>query len=83
MSVFVYEKLVEKDVSVESVLKNHEGFGLVGFQARLARERQQGVAYEEVPNGPPGHAVVFGRKTASVQKAFSRNCEWVVRPVSF
>jgi hypothetical protein len=65
----------------ESVLAGYPGFALASIKAGLARECQQGVARDPLPE-EPAHAVVFGHKTKSVRKRLAREATWVVAPPS-
>jgi hypothetical protein len=79
MSVLLGEEVLNSGRSPESVLTAYEDFSLVSFSAQLAREIGQGIIRKPIPD-EPAHAEVFGKKTASVKKAFSRRCEWVLPP---
>jgi hypothetical protein len=64
-----------------SVLADHAGFALASFTAGLARECQQGIARDPLPE-EPAHALVFGHKTKSVRKRLAREAIWVVPPLT-
>jgi len=56
-----------------------EGFCLASVTAGLARKLKQGIARRPLDENP-AHAEVFGKKTNSVRKNFSKNAVWVIAP---
>jgi len=63
-----------------SVLRNHPGYALVAFTARLARQLGQGVEPNPLPD-EPAHTYVFGdKKKKAVKEAFAKNAVWVAKP---
>lgn len=75
---------VAKDASAdghqpEDVLRGHDGFALAAFTAGTARELDQGVAREPLPD-EIAHGVVFGKKTRGIRRRLSRASEWVLAP---
>lgn len=64
------------------VLRGHPGYGVVAFEAGVARSRQQIVVRDPLPDQPT-HGLVVGRKTDSVRRAFARAARWVRRPPGF
>lgn len=78
MSVALGHEVLAAGRTAESVLQKHEGFGLVSFCAGLARELNQGIRRKPLDD-EPAHAEVFGKKTKGVQRAFAKNCQWVIR----
>jgi hypothetical protein len=63
----------------ESVVRNHPGFYLVAFPAGVARDAQQAVCRDPLPEDE-AHALVVGKKTGARQKQLGRGSMWVVRP---
>ena len=80
MSVVLADAVIESGRGPGAVLTGHEGFALAAITAGLARECQQGVAREPLPD-EPAHAVVFGRKTDSVKKKLARGSRWIAPPL--
>ena len=79
MSVVLESKAIELGRGPNDVLLGHAGFGLVRFQAGIARACGQGIARDPTPD-EPAHAVVFGKKPKSVQRKIRSASEWVVLP---
>ncbi|MFW6169793.1 MAG: hypothetical protein ACODAD_04825 [Planctomycetota bacterium] len=79
MSVVLGQDVLDAGRNPESVLEGHEEFSLAAITAGLAREKEQGIQRAPLPE-EPAHAEVFGKKTKSVQKAFSKASQWVVPP---
>ena len=77
MSVVLGDEVLARGRTPGSILAGHHGFGLVSFLAGLARSLEQGVMRKPLPD-EPAHAEVFGKKTKRVQRAFAKNCNWVV-----
>ena len=77
MSVLLADVMREEGRGPEAALTGHVDFSLVSITAGLARQCNQGVARDPVPN-EPAHAVVFGNKTHSVRKRFADGARWVV-----
>lgn len=79
MSVLLAD-IVERDGrSAADALAGHEGFALAAITAGLARQCDQGVARDPLPE-EPAHGVVVGKKTDSVRKRFAKGAEWVIPP---
>lgn len=81
MSVALESSLRGRGEQPMAVLRGHEGFGLVAITAGLARQLGQAVARDPLPNDPD-HAIVYGKKTKSVQKRLSRECLCILDPNS-
>lgn len=79
MSVFLSDLLAETGRRPADLLAGHTGFALAMVTAGLARQCRQGVAREPLEQ-EPAHAVVFGKKTKSVMRAFARGATWVIPP---
>lgn len=67
------------EATLQSVLKNHESFGVVAFTAGFARQRGQ-IIVRAPADDQPAHALVVGRKTSGVRRAFARVARWIHRP---
>jgi hypothetical protein len=63
----------------ESVLAGHQGLALASFKVRVARECNQGVARDPLPN-EPAHTLVFGTKTKSIRRRLAKEATWAVPP---
>jgi hypothetical protein len=79
MSVVLAALVVSGNRTPHDILHGHEGFALAQITAGLARSRQQRVQRDPLPE-ELAHALVFGRKTESVRRAFAKACQWVVPP---
>lgn len=79
MSIVLADVVTEAGRGPDAVLARHKEFALAAITAGLARECQQGVAREPLPE-EPAHAVVFGKKTDGVKKRLARGARWVVQP---
>ena len=79
LSVVLADLVTASGRGPAEVLQGHEGFALAQITAGLARSKQQGVQRDPRPD-EPAHALVFGRKTESVRRAFAKACEWVTPP---
>lgn len=80
MSVSIESVMDEKGLSVEDILRDYEGFGMVAIAARLAREKGQSIIRKPTVKDP-AHGEVIGKKRGSVKKAFKRGAEWIVCPI--
>lgn len=79
MSVVLGREVLAAGRLPESVVTGHSGFGLVTFDAQIARSVNQGIMRKPVP-GEPAHAEVFGKKTKAVKTKLSRNSTWIIPP---
>lgn len=79
MSVVLGNDVLAAGRSPESVITGCEGFAVASFQAGLARLKGQGVMRKPLRD-EPAHAEVFGNKTDSVKKAFTKNSIWIIAP---
>lgn len=79
MSVYLADMLDEMGRDPDAVLACHTGYALASITAGLAREYQQGVARDPLPEDP-AHAVVFGKKTRPVRRALALGSHWVIPP---
>src|SRR5438132_1666293 len=64
MSVHLTSVLNANNLSLDSVLLGHEGYGLARFQAQVARNLNQLIVRDPLPNDS-AHALVTGEKTES------------------
>ena len=65
---------------VEGVMKGHEGFALVSFQA--GDLKALGLEVKRTTHGGPGHCEAIGKKTGSVRTKLARLATWVIYPAS-
>jgi hypothetical protein len=79
MSVTWAEMLAQISRSPTDVLTGHEGFALASITAGLARECEQGVAPDPLPEDP-AHAVVFGEKPKRIRRKLAYGSYWVISP---
>ena len=79
MSVLLADLVRQTGRNAHDALARHVGFALASFTAGLARDCEQSVAREPIPD-EPAHAVVFGRKTTGVKRRLAKGAEWVVAP---
>lgn len=79
MSIVLADVVTEAGRGPDAILAGHKEFALAAITAGLARECQQGVAREPLPD-EPAHAVVFGKKTDGVKKKLAKRARWVVPP---
>jgi hypothetical protein len=79
MSVDVGDALEALGEPPESVVRDHPGFFLVAFPVRAAREAQQAVCRDPVPDDA-AHGLVVGKKTRGRQKQIGRESVWIVQP---
>ncbi len=77
MSVLLGEMVLGSGRGPLDILTGYEGYALASITAGLARQCNQGVAREPLPD-EPAHAVVFGEKTYGVRKRFACDCGWAV-----
>ena len=61
------------------VLAGHPGFALAAFPAGLARDCEQKIVRDPLPDDP-AHALVVGKKTRSVRKRLAVESVWAVSP---
>lgn len=79
MSIHVAKDALAEGHQPEDVLRGLAGFALAAFTAGAAREVNQGVAREPLPD-QIAHGVVFGKKPKSISRRLSRASKWVVAP---
>ncbi|MBE3134204.1 MAG: hypothetical protein IMZ55_12065 [Acidobacteria bacterium] len=79
MSVVLAHLLEQRGAGPSDVLAGHAGFALASLTAGLARQCNQLVARDPLPD-EPAHALVAGKKTGSVRRRFATECRWVVPP---
>jgi len=79
MSVVLAPEVLASRRSAADILARFTGYSLAAVTAALARELNQGVKRDPVPD-EPAHAVVVGKKTSSVRKTFSRKARWEIPP---
>jgi hypothetical protein len=79
MSVVLADLVLASGRGPLHILTGHEGFALASITAGLARSKKQGVARDPQPD-ESAHALVFGKKTASVSRALAKGSVWVTEP---
>jgi hypothetical protein len=83
MSVYLATVLAAEHREASSVLAGHAGYALASITAGQAREKDQTVHPEPLPE-EVSHAVVCGDKRSgnkkSAKKVFAISAKWVVRP---
>jgi len=79
MSVALADVLSMHGIAPSEYLASHPGFALASLTAALARDCNQKVARDPLPD-EPAHALVVGKKTKAVQRRFAKECRWVVHP---
>jgi hypothetical protein len=83
MSVYLTTVLAAEHREASSVLVGHAGYALASITAGLAREKNQTVHPDPVPE-ETSHAVVCGDKRSggkkSAKKTFAQSARWVIEP---
>lgn len=82
MSVALKDELDRLNLSSDSVLEGHEGFGLASFKAGLAREFGQLIVRDPLPE-QPAHGLVCGNKTKSISRKFAKGSHWEFFPEDY
>ena len=79
MSVYLADVLLENAMSIETILRGHEGYAVASLSAGFVRSRGQGIIRKPLDDDP-AHAEGFGPKKQSVRNAFVRNATWDFLP---
>jgi len=79
MSVTLAEELTKEGRSLDSVLVGHGDFALASITAGLVRECEQGIVRAPTDD-EPAHALVFGKKTKSIQRKLVKGARWIIPP---
>lgn len=81
MSVVLHDVLIELDLDPPtSALEGWDGYGLVSIDVNIV-VGQCGLHIRHDPKpGDPGHALVIGKKTGSIQKRLARSATWITWP---
>ena len=79
MSVYRRDVMEATGGKIRRVMVGHEGYGLVGINARHFRARDQTVHSDPLPT-EAAHALVCGRKTPSSRRFFAHCAFWVIAP---
>lgn len=79
LSVDVEEMLNSAGRDWTFTLGDRPGHALVRFTAGFARQQQEIVQHDPIPDND-AHALVIGEKTGDIKDAFKENCEWVSKP---
>ncbi len=82
MSVDVAPILAAQGLDFQFTLASYPGYGLVKFQAGVARKQDLAVVPKPILEPPenPAHAEVVGKKTGAVINALKAASEWVRQP---
>jgi hypothetical protein len=79
MSVVLGTEVLRDGGKPSDLLAGHAGYSVAALTAVQVREKQQGIAREPTQTDPK-HALVFGTKTKSIKRAFSKLATWVIPP---
>lgn len=79
MSVVLGDQVVASGRSPHEIIAGHPGFALAAFNAGLARECDQGVMRDPLPE-EPAHAIVFGEKPKKIARRIAKSAAWVIAP---
>jgi hypothetical protein len=79
MSVILADVSLRCDRGPNEVLALYSGYALAAITAGTARECQQAVVPEPLPD-EPGHAVVAGEKTKAVMRRLAAAAVWIIAP---
>lgn len=79
MSVALGDTLQAAGRSPESTIASYPAWGLVAITARVARDCEQAIVRDPVPE-EPAHGLVAGKKTGGRKNTFKRAARWVVLP---
>ena len=77
LSIDIHSILLAAGLNENECVRAYEGYGLVSITAGLARQQQQLVYKDPIPENP-AHGIVDGKKSASVKKALVGQCQWVI-----
>ena len=78
MSVVLQDGLDRDGRDTREVLVGFEEFGLAAITAGFAREQNQRIAREPMPD-EPAHGIVIGNKKRS-DKRMAKNAQWIIAP---
>ncbi len=78
MSVVLQDDLDRDGRDTREVLVGFEEFGLAAITAGFAREQNQRIAREPMPD-EPAHGIVIGNKKRS-DKRMAKNAQWIIAP---
>lgn len=79
MSIFLASVVKQGKRDARDTLVNHEGFALAAVTAKLARDLDQCVCRDPLPD-EPAHGLVAGKKTKRVKKTFAKEARWEIKP---
>jgi len=79
MSVSLADVVLARGGAPQDMIRLLPGFALAAMTAALVRDCNQGIARDPRPDNP-AHALVFGRKTKSIQRKLARRATWVIPP---
>ena len=82
MSVVLGDVLNAAGRDVVEVLTGHENFGLAAITAGFARECNQRIAKDPLPE-EPAHGLVVGNKPRRVSRELAKAAKWVIAPGNY
>jgi hypothetical protein len=71
---------IASEISVDYVLRGHEGFGLVELTAGEIRRLVPGVIICRDPDPHPSHVLICAKITKAPARGLRNLCRWVVKP---
>lgn len=78
MSIVLRDELENADRNPDEVLIGHDDFALAAITAGIARENQQCIARDPLPD-EPAHGIVIGEKKKASKK-MAKVAQWVIAP---
>ena len=78
-SVLLADVVRKTGRTAEEVIAPYDGYALASITAGQARDCEQGVARDPLPD-EPAHAYIFGEKTKALKRCLARSAEWVIAP---
>lgn len=76
MSIVLQDELERIGLKPEDVLADYKEYGLAAITAGFAREQNQRIAKEPMPNDP-AHGIVIGNKKRAASR-MAKKAQWVV-----
>ena len=80
MSIVLQDELENSGRKPDEVLIGHDDFALASVTAGVARENQQCVARDPLPD-EPAHGLVIGKKRKA-SKNMAKAARWVIPPAN-
>jgi hypothetical protein len=79
MSICIQSIVTDAGRGAQDIIDGLENFSVAGITVELARELQQKIARDPLPE-EPAHGLVIGKKKNSVRKRFAKECRWIIDP---